>query len=154
MVRWDDGEKARIAPRDRSVGYASEGSRALEWLLEPGLAEEAFDADPIEVLTEFIRDAGRVTTTMLVRRVSMTGIPEDAAASAYAKSREALKANPHILIKGQSNVWSDEPVDPYAHLRRLSPHDALDQLGAAKGLRPPMRAALADAVRAALPPRT
>jgi hypothetical protein len=154
VVRWDDGTDERVRPGDRSVGYASEGSVCAQWLLEPGTAAEAFGADPLRVFTEFIRDTGKITKTMLLRRIVVAGVSESQVVAEYKESRAGLRANRHIQITSDSHTWSDTPIDPYADLRGLAPHEALDRLAEVKGLRAPQRLALADAVRAGLPSRT
>ena len=155
LILWDDGDQERVKATDRSVGYAREGSRHLAWLLEPGLIDEDFNADPLGVFTEVIKEAGKITVTMLVRSLTQLGLDDRDIRDAYAKTKDALKIHPHIEVKGASHRWSDAPivrVDPYDHLRKLSPHEALDQLATGKNLRAPQKAALADAVRSALPP--
>lgn len=156
LVRWEDGDQERVKSADRSVGYAQEGSQYLHWLLEPGLIDEDFNTDPLAVFAQLIKESKKITSTMLFRRLTLLGLDEADVKEAYAKEKDALKGHQHIEIKRDSHSWSDAPivrVGPYDHLRTLPPHEALDQLANAKGLRPPQRAALAEAVRAALPPR-
>ncbi|MEU4695068.1 hypothetical protein [Actinoplanes sp. NPDC023714] len=152
-VRWDGGSEERIRPSDQTVGYASDDTVCAQWLLDPGSVVEVFDSDPVHVFTEFIRDSRKITKMMLLRRVVVAGVSEGHAATSYAASRAALRADPHIQIRSDSHTWSDVPIDRYVGLRSLPPHEALDRLTGARGLRAPQRAALADAVRAGLPPR-
>ncbi|WP_157752046.1 hypothetical protein [Actinoplanes derwentensis] len=154
VVRWDDGSEERVRPGDQSVGYATEESVCAQWLLEPGAAAEAFEANPVHVFTEFIRDSGKITKTMLLRRTVVAGVSESLVKTVYTASRAALRADPHIQISNESHTWNDAPIDPYADLRSLTPHEALDRLAGAKSLRQPERAALADAVRTGLSPRS
>ena len=76
LVEWADGEQERVKASDRSVGYAVDGTRSLEWLLEPGLVEEDLEADPVGVFVNIIRDSRKITKLMLCRRLTQLGVDE------------------------------------------------------------------------------
>lgn len=154
IVKWEDGREEPVPASDKSVKYAAEGTRLLEWLLKPGLLESEFRADPAEVFTQIVRDEGKsIQTLQLKRRVIDLGLPTEEVNAAFIQVKPTLAKNRHLVIQGAKHSWSDKPVDRYAGLRSLPPHTALDQLLSAKGLKPEQKEALADAIRAALPPR-
>lgn len=155
IVRWENGREEPVPASDKSVRYAAEGTRRLEWLLKPGLLESDFQADPSRVFTQIVKEEGKsIQTLQLKHRVIDLGLPADEVNAAFIQAKPILAKNRHLIIQGAKHSWSDEPVDPYADLRSLPPHTALDQLlSAAKGLKPEQKEALADAVRAALPAR-
>jgi hypothetical protein len=154
LVQWESGRQEKVKPRDPAVKYALDGSRRLEWLLEPSLLHEQFRTDPTSVFVDVIRDEGKsIQTAQIKRRLVECGLNSDEVASAFNGAKTSLRANRHIVIKGGSHLWSDVPVDPYVSLRKLPPHEALDQLLTTPRLKPDQKQALADAIRAGLPPR-
>jgi hypothetical protein len=154
IVKWENGREEPVPASDKSVKYAIDGTRRLEWLLKPGLLESEFRAEPAEVFAQIVRDEGKsIQTLQLKRRVIDLGLPAEEVNAAFIDAKPILAKNRHLVIQGAKHSWSDEPVDPYADLRSLAPHAALDQLLYTKRLKPEQREALADAIRAALPPR-
>jgi hypothetical protein len=154
VVRWENGREEHVPHADKSVKYANEGTRRLAWLLKPGLLESEFQADPAEVFTQVVKEEGKsIQTLQIKRRLIDLGLPPDQVNSAFIQAKPVLAKNRHLVIQGAKHSWSDEPVDPYADLRSLAPHAALDRLLSTKGLKAEQKEALADAVRAALPPR-
>lgn len=154
IVRWDGGREEPVKHGDKSVKYAFEDTRRLTWLLQPGLLESEFRADPAGVFTQIVKDEGKsIRTQQLKRRVVDLGLPADEVDEAFTQAKPLLAKNRHLVIKSGSHSWSNEPVDPYADLRNLAPHTALDQLLSAKRLTADQKEALADAIRAVLPPR-
>lgn len=153
-VRWENGREEPVPYADKSVKYAIEGTQRLAWLLKPGLLESEFRADPAEVFTQIVKEEGKgIQTLQIKRRVTDLGLPADEVNAAFTQAKPVLAKNRHLVIERGKHTWSDEPVDPYANLRSLPPHTALDQLLSAKGLKTEQKEALADAIRAALPPR-
>jgi hypothetical protein len=153
-VKWENGREEPVSAGDESVKYAVQGTRRLEWLLKPGLLESEFRANPAEVFTQVVRDEQKsIQSLQLKRRVIDLGLPAEEVDAAFTRAKPILAKNRHLVIQGAKHSWSDKPVDPYADLRSLPPHTALDQLLTAKRLKPEQKDALADAVRAALPPR-
>ncbi len=154
IVNWGNGREEPVSPNDKSVRYAIEGTRRLDWLLKPGLLKSEFRADAAGVFAQAVRDEGKsIQSLQLKRRIIDLGLPAEEVDAAFLHAKPMLAKNRHLVIVGAKHSWSDEPVDPYSDLRSLPPHSALDQLLSAKRLKPEQKEALADAVRAALPPR-
>ena len=155
LVEWENGRREKVRPRDPQVRFAHQGSRRLQWLMDPDSIHEDFQADAAGVFAHVIQEAGKITALMLARRLGELGLIENDVKDALAKSKDELIRHPNIVRSGQTYTWSDEPKpvppDPLADLRRLPPHDALDRLAFGKGLRAPEKAALAEAIRVALP---
>ncbi len=133
LVRWDTGREDKIKPQDEHVRFAYDGSRRLDWLLDP--------------------DVLRLQTATIKRRLIELGIEPSVVETAFKRSQPSMKNNRHLVIKGASHTWSDVPVDPWATTRALDPHSALDRLLTTSRFKPGERDALADAVRSGLPPR-
>jgi hypothetical protein len=57
-----------------------------------------------------------------------------------------LRSDAHIAAHGVRYQWSEQPIDPHAALRALTPEEALQRL--LKGnLREPQKQVLADVIR-------
>ena len=154
LVRWESGREEKVSPQDPHVRFAPADSRRLQWLLAPNELRAEFDADPASVFTAVIHDEGKaIQTATIKRRLTELKLDSATVARAFDAAKAALKANRHIVIKGAAHRWSDVPVDPFADLRSLPPHEALDRLIATRGLTSEKKQALADAVRAGLAQR-
>jgi hypothetical protein len=154
LVRWETGREEKISPKDSRVQFAPADSRRLEWLLTPKKLRAEFEADPSAVFTAVIREEGKnIQTAVIKRRLTELGLDSATVAKAFDAAKPALKANRHIVIKGATHSWSDVPVDPFADLRGLPPHEALDRLITTPRLTLEKKQALADAVRAGLQQR-
>jgi hypothetical protein len=152
-VRWENGREESVPYADKSVKYAIEGTRRLAWLLKPGLLESEFRADPAEVFTQIVKEEGKgIRTLQIKRKVIDLGLPADEVNNAFAHAKSVLAKNRHLVIESGIHTWSDVPVDPHAKFRSLSPRAALDQLLSGKRMKSEQKEALADAIRAALPP--
>lgn len=153
-VQWDEGSIEKVRPDNLAVRFAHEGTRRLEWLLSPRKLVDQFRADPVSVFEDVIRDEQRkIGTAQIKQRLVALGLDAGRVETAFEDARPKLRANRHIVIEGAGHRWSDVPVDPYADLRQLPPHAALDRLLTTPRLSKEKKEALADAIRAALPPR-
>jgi len=154
LVRWDTGREDKIKPQDEHVRFAYDGSRRLDWLLDPDVLRRQLKSDPDSVFVDVIRDEGKaIQTATIKRRLIELGIEPSVVETAFKRSQPSMKNNRHLVIKGASHTWSDVPVDPWATTRALDPHSALDRLLTTSRFKPGERDALADAVRSGLPPR-
>ncbi|HEU0237852.1 MAG TPA: hypothetical protein VFR11_01045 [Micromonosporaceae bacterium] len=155
LVDWETGRQSTVKRNDPNVRFAVEGSRRLEWLSKPGLLEGQIKADPHGVIVDVIRDEGKPIQTRTIKmRLVELGLTPTHADALVTSAKSALAANRHVVIKGASHLWSEVPVDPFAGLRALPPHDALDRLLTTPRLKAGEKEALADAVRRALPTKT
>jgi hypothetical protein len=153
-VQWDEGTIEKVRPDNPAVHFAYEDTRRLEWLLNPRELVDQFKADPVGVFESVIRDEKhKIGTAQIKRRLVDLGLDPRRVEAAFEDARPKLRANRHIVIEGAGHRWSEVPVDPYADLRQLPPHAALDRLLTTPRLSKEKKEALADAIRAALPPR-
>ncbi|GGK79477.1 hypothetical protein [Mangrovihabitans endophyticus] len=154
LVEWEGGRRQKVAPNDQAIKFARAGTRRLQWLLDPTLLAKQFADDASSVFVNTIREHGTTIHTVSLKETLVDlGLPKVDVDQAFNRSKPGLKNNQHVIVEGTAHTWSDAPVDPHAELRSLSPRSALAQL-----LKPNARwsreqeAALADAIRAGLPP--
>ncbi|GAA1637197.1 hypothetical protein [Actinoplanes couchii] len=154
LVEWEGGRQQKVAPDDQAIKFAQAGTRRLQWLLDPELLTKQFADDAPSVFVNAIREHVTTIHTLSLKKMLVDlGLPKVDVDQAFNRSKPGLKINPHLIVDGTAHTWSDAPVDPHGKLRSLSPRSALTQL-----LKPNARwsreqkAALADAVRAGLPP--
>jgi hypothetical protein len=154
LVEWDGGRQQMVAPGDPAIKFARAQTRRLQWLLDPTLLAKQFADDAPSVFVQTIREHGTTIHTVSLKKTLVDlGLQKDDVDQAFNRSKPSLKSNLHLVVDGTAHTWSDAPVDPHAKLRSMSPRSALAQL-----LKPGARwsrdqkAALADAVRAGLPP--
>jgi hypothetical protein len=153
LVRWDSGREERVKAGEPSVRYAFDGSRRLQWLLEPDVLTKQFASDAKSAFVDVIRDEGRtIQAASVKRRLIELGLTAARVDEAYGRVRPSLVDDPHIVVN-RGYTWSDTPVDPWEAIRRLDPHAALDQLLQTTRFKPGQKTALADAIRAGLSPR-
>jgi hypothetical protein len=149
LVEWESGREELVKAGAPGVHYAMDGSRRLQWLLDPEELESQFSRDPSSVFLDVVRDEGKtIQSAQIKRRVVDLGLDPLKVSEAFVKSKPALRANLHVIIKGGSHTWSDVEVDPYENLRKMAPHDALDHLLTKPRLTKEQKGALADAIRA------
>lgn len=69
---------------------------------------EAFDADPVSVFADVIKNGSRagLTKAAICKAVIEQGLPADIVGKAW--KAPALKAHPHIVLTGTKWSWSDE----------------------------------------------
>ena len=148
LVQWDDGDRMEVRKRDANVVFVPEGSILAKWALNIGELEDLLRTDPAEAFRGYLQEqAESVTQGNLVKAITGLGFSLDEAKAAWERAKPTLRSDAHIAAQGVRYQWSDQPIDPYAALRDLTPEAALQRL--LKGrLREPQKAALADAVRA------
>lgn len=100
-MRWENGREEPVPASDKSVRYAAEGTRRLEWLLKPGLLESDFQADPSRVFTQIVKEEGKsIQTLQLKHRVIDLGLPADEVNAAFIQAKPILAKNRHLIIQG------------------------------------------------------
>jgi hypothetical protein len=148
-VEWDGGQEEKVKADAPNVYYAFDGSRRLEWILNPNKLRLQFADDPVSVFIDVIKDEGKVIqTAQIKRRLLDLGLDKAEVDDAFDKSRPALRRNRHVVITSAAHSWSEVEVDPHKHLRNMSPPDALQHLLTTPRLKAEEKEALADAIRA------
>ena len=151
-VRWDDEGHApreqRIEPKSSTVRFAYEDTRKLKWLLDPDGLEAQFKANPEEIFVAVLQDLREPATGRTIQaEVASAGVDQVAVRRAWDSAKPRLEKHRHIeLIKPGKFAWSDEPVDPYAALKRLTPEEALQKL-LKGGISAEIKNVLADVIR-------
>jgi hypothetical protein len=149
LVEWESGREERVRAGAPGVRYAMDGSRRLQWILDRKALESQFSRDAASVFVDVIHDEGKpIQSAQIKRRVIELGLDPAEVDEAFVKSKPALRANLHVIVKGATHTWSDVEVDPYGDLRKMAPEDALDYLLAKPRLTIEQKRALADAIRA------
>jgi hypothetical protein len=151
VVRWsDDGHEQEVSRGDRALRFAAMGSVRLTWLLDPAELRRQFRADPPAVVSELVREEMRISTQGIKTTLVKLGLEMPTIDGVWPRIRTALKADSAIRVSGASFEWQGDQPDALEALRTLEPRQALERLAAEPGLRPPVRAALVDAVQAGL----
>lgn len=150
QVRWADGREERVRLDTATDALAPEGSALLDWLLDPASFAQRFQRDAEGVFVDLIKSHhGEPMSSSAVKKALIAlGVSEAAYKSAWTAAQPKLKRHKHIVAKGVNYTWSDEPVDPYADIRALSPAKAFDQL--LKSRKAEEKAVLVEVVRAGL----
>lgn len=130
QVRWQDGREERVHIDPATDRFAAAGSALLDWLVDPASLARRFQQDSEAVLVDLIR-SGRgepLSTTAMKKTLTGLGLTEAEFQKAWTSAQPKFKRHKHIAAKGPSYAWSDEPLDPYADVRSLSPAKAFDRL--------------------------
>lgn len=129
-VRWEDDEsEGKVKANDPIVRFAFRGTHKLEWLLDPDSFDRDFRSNPGEIFVSVLRDERTPMTASALQKeiVHVSGDPAEVK-RAWAAVKPTFSQHKHVLTVGTTLQWSDEPVDPYAAIRRLTPEEALQRL--------------------------
>lgn len=147
VVRWPDGREEIVGSKDPAVRFAPEGSLQLRWLLDPGALEERLREAPVSVFLDVLKDRREpLTAAKMQKPVVEAGMTPETVKAAWNEVKTRFKTHPNVAVVTSTFEWSDEPVDPHAALRRLSPEQALDRL-LKPGLKPDEKKIVADIIR-------
>ena len=130
QVRWPDGREERVRIDPATDRFAAEGSAVLDWLLDPASLARRFQEDSQAVLVDLIRSGGGepLSTSAMKKTLTDLGLTEAEFRKAWASAQPKIKRHKHIAAVGSTYAWSDEPHDPYADTRTLTPAQAFDRL--------------------------
>lgn len=101
-VRWDDDGTEETVPQDGRNKFAVRGSLRHQALADVSLVRERFDADPVEVTLQLLRESrSPMSATRIKETFVAWGLDRQAVAAAWTRVQKALRSAENVMAEGK-----------------------------------------------------